>query len=64
MSALTLDAILRAEHDALKEAADEWLGISGTDRRASEDLQWVIGVNDFATRLIAILEDNGEAKQR
>lgn len=60
MSALTLGAILRAEHDALKEAADEWLGISGTERGASEDLQWVMGVNDFATRLIAILEDDGD----
>lgn len=54
MGAITLDGILRAEHDKLKEASDEWLGMSS--ERANEDLQWVLGVIDFADALIEKLE--------
>ena len=54
MGAITLDWILRVEHDKLKEASDEWLGMS--DDRAKEDLQWVLGVIDFADALIDKLE--------
>ena len=54
MGAITLDGILRAEHDKLKEASDEWLGMS--NERANEDLQWVMGVIDFANALIDKLE--------
>ena len=54
MGAITLGGILRMEHDKLKEAADEWLGMS--DDRAKEDLQWVLGVIYFANALIDKLE--------
>ena len=54
MGAITLGGILRAEHDKLKEASDEWLGMS--DERAKEDLEWVMGVIDFADALIDKLE--------
>ena len=58
MGAITLGGILRMEHDKLKEAADEWLGMS--DDRAKEDLHWVLGVIDFADALINKLEgENG-----
>ena len=54
MGAITLDGILRAEHDKLKEASDEWLGMSRDG--ANDDLQWVLGVIDFADALIDKLE--------
>ena len=59
MGAITLDGILRAEHDKLKEAANEWLGMS--DERAKEDLEWVMGVIDLAAALVDKLEGkNGD----
>ena len=54
MGAITLDGILRAEHDKLKEAADEWLGMNND--RSNEDIAWVTGVIDFADALIDKLE--------
>lgn len=54
MGAITLDGILRAEHDTLKMAADEWLGMNND--RANEDITWVTGVIDFADALIKKLE--------
>ena len=62
MGAVTLDGILRAEHDVLHEAFGDWLG---TTDRPMEDLQYVWGVHDMAQRLIDTLEgkdgnsDNG-----
>lgn len=53
MGAITLDWILRAEHDTLKKAADEWLGMGDNP---AEDLQWVMGVNDLASTLIEMLK--------
>jgi hypothetical protein len=60
MGAITLDGVLRAEHDTLKKAIDEWLGMGD---RPAEDLQWVMGVNDLASYLIEMLkygESDGE----
>ncbi len=54
MGAIKLGGILRAEHDTLKEAVDEWLGTS--NERANEDLNWVFGVIDVADALIDKLE--------
>lgn len=58
MGAITLDGVLRAEHDTLKTAVDEWLGM--VNDRASEDIAWVMGVNDFASTLVEMLK-NGDA---
>ena len=57
MGAITLDGVLRAEHDTLKRAIDEWLGAGD---HPAEDLQWVMGVNDLASYLIEMLK-NGDA---
>lgn len=53
METITLDGILRAEHDVLQTAFDEWLGQSD---KPMEDLQYVWGVHDMAHRLIDKLE--------
>ena len=53
MGAITLDGILRAEHDVLQTAFDEWLGQSD---KPMEDLQYVWGVHDMANELIKRLE--------
>ena len=55
MGALTVGAILRAEHDTLKTAFDEWLGMS---ERPAEDMNYIMGVCDFADRLIKTLESD------
>ena len=62
MGAITLDGILRVEHDVLHDALTEWCGLN--DEKATEDLQWLMGVNDMAHELIKRLEgksgnDNG-----
>lgn len=53
MGAITLDGILKAEHDTLKTAVDEWLGMGD---HPAEDLQWVMGVNDLASTLVEMLK--------
>lgn len=58
MGAITLDGILKAEHDTLKTAVDEWLGTSND--RANEDVAWVMGVNDLASTLVEMLK-HGES---
>jgi hypothetical protein len=58
MGAITLDGVLRAEHDTLKKAVDEWLGT--IDDKANEDVAWVMGVNDLASTLVEML-NRGES---
>jgi hypothetical protein len=58
MGAITLDGVLRAEHDTLKKAVDEWLG--PIDDKANEDCAWVMGVNDLASTLVEML-NGGES---
>ena len=53
MGAITLDGILRAEHEVLRTAFDECLAM---DDKTSEDLYWVMGVHDMAHKLIETLE--------
>lgn len=53
MGAITLDGILKIEHEVIRTAIDEWLGMGD---KPAEDLQWVMGVNDFASKLIDKLE--------
>ena len=54
MGAITLDGILRAEHDVLHDALTEWCGMVKED--ANEDIQYVMGVHDMADALIKRLE--------
>ena len=54
MGAITLDGILRAEHDVLHDAMTEWRGMVKED--ASADIQYVMGVHDMAHELIKRLE--------
>ena len=63
MGAITIDGILRAEHDVLHDAICGWCGI--VDDRASQDLQYVCGVHDMAHKLIEMLEadNNGEKRE-
>jgi hypothetical protein len=49
MGAITLDGILRAEHEVLRTAFDEWLAMGD---HPGEDLYWVMGVHDMAHKLI------------
>lgn len=58
MGAITLDGILRAEHDVLHDALTEWCGI--VKDGANEDLQYVMGVHDMADALIEKLEGKDE----
>lgn len=58
MGAITLEGILRAEHDTLKKAVDEWFGTS--DGKENEDVAWVMGVNDLASTLIEMMK-HGES---
>ena len=61
MGAITIDGILRAEHDTLRQAFDEWLWQSD---KPMEDLQYVWGVHDMANKLIEMLgADNGEKRE-
>ena len=53
MGAITLDGILRAEHEVINTALDEWLGQGD---KPMEDLQYVWGVHDMAHKLIETLE--------
>ena len=59
MGAITLEGVLRAEHDMLQRASDEWLGM-GNDPK--EDLQWVLGVLDFANKLVEMIEGTANGK--
>ena len=54
MGAITLDGILRAEHDVLHDALTEWCGMVKED--ANADIQYVMGVHDMADALIKALE--------
>ena len=54
MGAITLDGILRAEHDVLHDALTEWCGMN--DDRAKEDVQYICGVHDMADALVKTLE--------
>ena len=56
MGAITLDGILRAEHDVLQDALTEWCGMVKED--ANADMQYVMGVHDMAHELIKRLEGN------
>ena len=56
MGAITLDGILRAEHEMIVEA----LINSGTsDDDIHDGFQYIFGINDFANELIKKLEGNG-----
>ena len=57
MGAITLDGILRAEHDVLHDALTEWCGMVKED--ANADIQYVMGVHDMAHELIKRLEGKG-----
>ena len=57
MGAITLDGILKAEHDVLHDALTEWCGMVKED--ANADIQYVIGVHDMAHELIKRLEGDG-----
>ena len=56
MGAITMDGILRAEHDVLHDALTEWCGMVKED--ANADIQYVMGVHDMADALIKKLEGN------
>ena len=58
MGAITLDVVLRAEHDVLHDAMTEWCGV--VDDKAKEDLQYLFGVHDMADALIKSLEGKSE----
>ena len=56
MGAITLDGILRAEHDVIEET----LVNTGTDDKDIRDtFQYIFGINDFAGMLIRKLEGIG-----
>ena len=54
MGTLTVNGVLRAEHEILHEALVEWAGQS--PERAMEDLEYFSGVVDLAEKLINELE--------
>ena len=60
MGALTVGAILRAEHDTLKVAFDEWLGQGD---KPGEDLMYIMGEFDLADKLINTMENDDAGKQ-
>ena len=55
----TREDLLRAEHDVIHQALGEWLGIG---EKPAEDLMWVTGVNDFASKLIEMIEETKDGK--
>lgn len=59
MGALTVGAILRAEHETLKVAFDEGLGMSD---KPGEDLWYIFGVCELAEKLIKTLENDDAGK--
>lgn len=52
---VTLNDVLRMEHDVLHDALNEWCGMN--DDKAMEDLQYLCGVHDMAHKLIEKLVD-------
>lgn len=54
MGAITLDGILKAEHDVLHDAMTEWCGMVKDDANAV--IQYVMGVHDMANALVKRLE--------
>ena len=58
MGAITLDGILKAEHDVLHDAMTEWCGM--VDDKAKEDLQYLFGVHDMADALVKVLEGKND----
>ena len=54
MGAITMEGILRAEHDMIKAAYEEW-ALECPAERMSEVVYYLNGVNDFAQRLIDTL---------
>ena len=57
MGAITLDGILRAEHDLICET----LMCTGTaDADIRDGFQYIFGINDFANELIKKLEGKKE----
>ena len=57
MGAITLDGILRAEHDLISEALMN-SGTSNDDRL--ETFDYIFGVNDMAEQLLKELKVNGD----
>jgi hypothetical protein len=60
MDAITLDEILRAEHNTLQTAFTGWIAVG---EHPSKELYWAMGVNEFASTLIEMLnrgESDGE----
>ena len=53
MGAMTVDGVLRAEHEVMDQAFTDWIG--QTDK-PGEDLQYLWGIHDLASRIIAQLE--------
>lgn len=54
MGAITIGAVLRAEHDIIGAAFSEWIG---RDRNTTmEDLQYLWGVHDLSEKLIQRME--------
>ena len=59
MSAISLDSILRAEHDILHESLCNWCGLNKDD--AMQDIYYLQGVHDMAHKLMEKLDPDGDA---
>ena len=53
MGAMTVGGVLRAEHEVMNQAFTDWIG--QTDK-PGEVLQYLWGIHDLASRIIAQLE--------
>ena len=63
MGAINLGGVLKAEHDMIKTAYEEW-ALECTPDKMYEAVYYINGINDFAQRLIDTLggangNDNG-----
>lgn len=61
MSAINRGGVLAAEHDLLRDAFDEFLGLNNDEARS--DLQYVMGVHDMASRIIDILDGKVQSNE-
>lgn len=61
MSSINKGGVLAAEHDILRDAFDEYLGLNNDEARS--DLQYVMGVHDMASRIIDILDGKVQSNE-
>ncbi len=61
MSSINKGGVLAAEHDILRDAFDEYLGVD--DNKSWADLQYVLGVHDMASRIIDILDGKVQSNE-